>query len=451
MVYFISFILIITVVLTFIKPIYGLASFIAVRILVPEVARTPGIDSLSLNSSIIGIIAIFVFAKKLKYSLKKTLTDKFSLVLLLFIAYNALVLPLSNYGSLAEQYNLLLKFFLTDILPIILCIIIIKDECDVNVIKRVFLFSTTICCLYGIVTYIAEFNPYVLVFSVFYQWRDAGDTVNQVLLDGRGYGTSGTFIHANGFGYFISMSIPLVAYFIYCNRKDKLAIFTLVLLILNIFLCKKKSPIVSMSVFSLFLLLMAHSKLKIKYYLEGLGVVLFLFILIETVPSLESIKNVIESSLQFWNDNVSQRSNVGGSSWELRIRQFTYPFVEISSNPIFGHGFGWCSWYLKEYELHPILFGFETILATAVCECGIMGYFVYYFLFKKCYKYSSMYKLQGINFALLNIIAELTLVIATGLNYFYFFTFGVVLFNRIGHIRYEKEENIDSNSHLQLL
>lgn len=51
------FLLILTVVLLSIKrPSYGLGFFVAIRILVPEIVRTPGIESLSLNSSLILIV-----------------------------------------------------------------------------------------------------------------------------------------------------------------------------------------------------------------------------------------------------------------------------------------------------------------------------------------------------------------------------------------------------------
>lgn len=447
---FIYLIIITSIILTFVRPIYGLSMFIAVRILVPEIARTPGID-LSLNSAIIGIVALITFVKKLAFSIKVTIRDKLSKVLLLFIVYNALVLPLSDYGSLSDQYGLLLQSFLTDFLPIILCIIIIRDESDVIIVKRVFLFATIICCMYGIMSYVTRANPYVLSFAIFYQWRDTGDYANEVLsLGERGFSTSGTFIHSNGFGYFITMSIPIVSYFIYCNRKDNLSKLTLALLIIDMFLCKKKSPIVSIAVFSFLLLFMIRGKQRVKYYLEALSAILLIFILIETIPSLESIKNVVETSLQFWNDNLNEKTDVGGSNWELRVRQLTYPFVEIANNPMFGHGYGWCGWYLGKYELHPILFGFETIFATAVCECGIMGYIIYFFLFEKCYKYSSMYKMEGINFALLNVVTELVLIAATGLNYFYFFGFSIVLLNRIGKLKSQNVQNINCNSHLQL-
>ena len=84
----------------------------------------------------------------------------------------------------------------------------------------------------------------------------------------------------------------------------------------------------------------------------------------------DSVK--VEGRMFFWNDNLLAKTGVGGSDMVLRVRQVIYPLVEVSNNIVFGHGFGWCGWYLGKYELHPILFGFETILSTAVCEFGII-------------------------------------------------------------------------------
>ena len=157
----------------------------------------------------------------------------------------------------------------------------------------------------------------------------------------------------------------------------------------------------------------------------------------DNIEGAKSIRNMLESSLFFWDDNLRDTNNVGGSSWELRMQQLLYPFVEVKDNLLFGHGYGWCQWYLLKYELHPILYGFETIFSTSVCEFGIMGYVLYPYLFYKSYKYSKPRKLltKQTNFQLLNIISELVLIIATGLNYFCFFGIIIVLFNKIEKYR----------------
>ena len=156
----------------------------------------------------------------------------------------------------------------------------------------------------------------------------------------------------------------------------------------------------------------------------------------------------VEGRMFFWNDNLLAKTGVGGSDMVLRVRQVFYPLVEVSNNIVFGHGFGWCGWYLGKYELHPILFGFETILSTAVCEFGIMGYLVYCLLFYKSYRYSHPFCDRKTNFQLLNILAVVILVIATGFNYFYFFALVVVLMHKLEFFYYNYEKNIDRNGNV---
>ena len=160
----------------------------------------------------------------------------------------------------------------------------------------------------------------------------------------------------------------------------------------------------------------------------------------------DSVK--VEGRMFFWNDNLLAKTGVGGSDMVLRVRLVFYPLVEVSNNIVFFFCFGWCGWYLGKYELHPILFGFETILSTAVCEFGIMGYLVYCLLFYKSYRYSHPFCDRKTNFQLLNILAVVILVIATGFNYFYFFALVVVLMHKLEIFYYNYEKNIDRNGNV---
>lgn len=283
-------------------------------------------------------------------------------------------------------------------------------------------------------------NPYVNYFQTITGWRDTSLVKEVWYTTGRGVSTSGTFLHANGFGYFISMSIPLFVYLQYTGQYNKRTIFiALALLIVNIFLCKKRSPIVSIGVFLILWMYLKRKTWNVLLYMKVflLGAVVLLAVFI--IPALESIRSMIETSFFFWDDKLLAAKDVGGSSWELRILQVTYPFIEVKDNILFGKGFGWCSWYLNQYELHPVLFGFETILSTAVCQFGILGYLMYYMLFYQSYKYSRPYKYGKVNYQLLALVTMIVLIVATGLNYFFFFGIGSVIMNKQEIFMHEKD------------
>lgn len=420
-----------TIFIAFRNPAYGYCCFIAIRILIPEVARSPITDAISFNTTIIFIVIAALICKERKVFFKTMKKDYFSKTLIAFSFYAMITLPLSDYGNIANQYKTIVQFFLTDILPIIIFISIIRSKREFDVLVKTLFIATIVCCIYSIITAFINFNPFVAVFKLAFD--KSGELIMDDLEDldtGRGFASSGTFVHANGFGYFISMSIPICVYLMARGYHPKLSMITLLFLIINLFLCKKRSPLVSMGVFGVAYLFMSRSKEKLKSVLYVMLVFFLFILLVETVPALSNISNMIESSLYFWDDKTLEKNDVGGSSWELRVRQIIYPLVEIEDNFIFGHGYGWCAWYLAEFELHPIFYGFETILATAVCEFGIIGYFIYFKVFNASYKYSRPFRIEGPNYQLLSLIAEIVLIIATGLNYFYFWGVGTVLLRK---------------------
>ena len=429
-----------TVVATLIRPSYGLACFISARILIPEVVRTPGFEGLSFNSTLILIIVISVLVNGLAKTYVRLVKDSYFKALVFFICSCAVLLPFSDYEDLQFQYNSLIQFLLTDILPVILAIAVVRTKWDLKIVIQTFLWSTILCCVYAIIAYLMQKNPYVNYFQTITGWRDTSLVKEVWYTTGRGVSTSGTFLHANGFGYFISMSIPLFVYLQYTGQYNKRTIFiALALLIVNIFLCKKRSPIVSIGGFLILWMYLKRKTWNVLLYMKVflLGAVVLLAVFI--IPALESIRSMIETSFFFWDDKLLAAKDVGGSSWELRILQVTYPFIEVKDNILFGKGFGWCSWYLNQYELHPVLFGFETILSTAVCQFGILGYLMYYMFFYQSYKYSRPYKYGKVNYQLLALVTMIVLIVATGLNYFFFFGIGSVIMNKQEIFMHEKD------------
>ena len=85
-----------TVIATFIRPSYGLACFISARILIPEVVRTPGLEGLSFNSTLIPIIAISVLVNGLAKTYTRLAKDTYFKCLMFFICSCAVLLPFSN-------------------------------------------------------------------------------------------------------------------------------------------------------------------------------------------------------------------------------------------------------------------------------------------------------------------------------------------------------------------
>jgi len=156
-------------------------------------------------------------------------------------------------------------------------------------------------------------------------------------------------------------------------------------------------------------------------------------IVIWTVPKFDTLKNYTISSMFFWNDKAVSGLSTGdlGSSWALRTRQIWYPFVEVSEYILFGNGFGWTTWYKSTYGIHWLMFGFETVLSVAVCEYGLLGYFIYGTLFYQSYKYSKAnhHNRKVMSYQFLFIFVIIIMAIGSGLNYHYLF-FGLIVLMR---------------------
>lgn len=178
----------------------------------------------------------------------------------------------------------------------------------------------------------------------------------------------------------------------------------------------------------------------------GLVGVVILYLIVSIVPSLEKARGLIESSIFFWDDTIRDKYDIGSSSMSMRIDQITYPFYEIRDNLLFGHGFGWASYYLSRNAFHPVMYGFENLASEALCNGGICGLSLWLWFFWKSYKYSSLYDGEKMYYALFSIV-QFTIAMASGLSYLVFYGIFIVLLNKFYLLK--NEENISCNGSLQ--
>ena len=396
-------------------PSYELACMVAVRILVPESARFFG-TSISINTVMILFAAFSII---LHHSLRLYGNDKkFMIFILLFMAFITISLPLSDYGSLEGQFGLLIKSFISDFCPALITILGIKRHEQADRIARVFVISTIIACSYGILTYVIGYNPYGMMLEA----GEAGMSAYTL----RGRVTSSTFVSTNAFGYFLVIALPFLTYLkdrpeVGKNEKTiKLAFF---LVLVSIVLCKKRAAMIAGIAFLIMYALSMNYKKALRVIVSTISICVLFAILLNTIPSLFGFRDYLKSVLFFWNDSAIkgiERSQLG-SSMALRLRQVTYPFIEVKDNYLFGHGYSWCGWYLSQNKLHPVLFGFETIIALSICELGVLGPVVYGVLFAIAYKYMHVNEKNKINYPLLYTCTYAIDTVATGLNYLFLF------------------------------
>ena len=410
-------ILIIHIKLSFDKLSYGLAFFIAIRVLVPETVRTP-IPSLSLNAALILILLIITILKR-RISLNDVIHDKYGIFLLFFSIYPFFALFFSDYLNLSMQQYGWLKTFASDYLPAFLSLFIIRTEDDLDDVVKGFLITMFITTIYGTLSFLSNRNIWHdFVTSSFPQVDVSGEFVEQNEYFASNRRTSSTFISCNCYGYYLTYILLFILLF--KNKlSSKLYYSSLILIISNMVFSTKRSPIVTL-IFVIIYMIIHKKRLIVPFAI----IITICFIILFIVPELENAKRFLMTAVFFWDDEYAHSQDVYGSSFELRVAQVLYPFVEINNNLLFGHGYGWCSTYLSiNQAIHPILYGFETIVSVVICELGIVGIILYGLLFH--ISYSQIKKCQidtKINYSKLFILSIAVLYIATGAMYiFYFF------------------------------
>ena len=430
----IGFILVVTLLHLFFcikKPIYGLCTLLAIKILIPDTARFS--QSLSLNSlcSIVLFVTYFAYVLLGKESLSRLRNNLINYILF-FIVFSFFVILFTDYTPRGYQIKTLLQYFFLQIAPIVVAVGVIKTGKDLKLILLVFVISFIICTLYGILCFIFGYPyPYNAWFSQYFSVsRNANYEmrVEMAGITGRIIGTATS--DSWSFGMVIGIAC-LIVHIIYTYLKTRLSLICYGLCVIAVLFTVRRSPILTLLCFYLLLYLFNFKYVKKfkKMILCGITIGLFILLLINIVPSLSSFRNIIETVFFFWDDSVAAANRVSGSSVSLRQYQLNYTITHISESLLFGNG--WGAMYVK---YHPGMHGWESIIFTTLFQSGVLGLFVMGGLFYSFYKYSII-KNPDHGLAKAFIIASLIFCITSDTIYPFYIYFGCVLINKINTIR----------------
>lgn len=178
---------------------------------------------------------------------------------------------------------------------------------------------------------------------------------------GRMFGRiSSVFGHPMTYGLFLGMALVYVYSVRECLNKY-VGVVLILGIIAAIFLCGIRSPIGALFATVLVFLLLNHKvKLMIQVAIVGcLG-----YAIISSVPDLNSYVESIFSD---------DKSEVAGSSMEMRMEQFEGCLAEIRNNPIFGKGYDWVGYYETNFGDHPVMLAFESLSYVVLCNSGFLG------------------------------------------------------------------------------
>lgn len=235
-----------------------------------------------------------------------------------------------------------------------------------KVLERTLVISIIVICSYGLyLTKTGGLNPWLMAilplggsdFNLDYAFSD----------DGRVFGRiSSVFNHPMTFGLFLDIVLIYVL-----SIRDKLKWYISILIfsivILNIVVCGVRSAIGSAAIGVSFYLIKAR---KIKLAFGALIVGWLLMSFIRTIPGMGDYVNSIT-------DINNKKSDVSGSSIEMRMEQLNGCFHEISNCPFTGKGYGWVAYYMKTKGDHPVILAFESLIYVVLCNNGYLGVLIW--------------------------------------------------------------------------
>jgi len=367
---------------------YGLCSLLAIKILIPDVARSI-IPALSLNAFCSLVLTIAVLWSLINGSIKKAeINNKMVKFCLLFYILNYFFFFFSSTTPLSFQIKPMHTFYLLQLMPIMLGSIIINNKYKLILVFKVFSICFFICAVYGIIAWVSGDYWYNNLFFVHYG-ADFGRNTDMTTaagafmagLQGRIVGTAS----ADSYGYGMIVPIAFMIFFIFNNKlKWNITRIMVVLLAINVLMTIRRTPIITCIVFLLCMFWFEPLRVKVKYFKIGIIAFFVIAACIMFIPFLENFRNIIEASLFFWNDSVSAENEVSGSSVSLREYQLFYTLDQIKGNILFGNG-----WGAMYYESHPTMFGWESVVFTTLMQFGVSGVLLWTYMFWFMYKYST--------------------------------------------------------------
>lgn len=342
----------------------GICLYVAYMILVPYMNINLGIN---LQWNLVNVLVLVAFFLSYEYGREERIPLSFKPFvpfLFLFIA-QLLEMPFQDGVPLDSAFNAFRLNLMTYlILPFVIWNYSAMDPKLANQLKLTVVISICIAFGYGLfLTTTNGQNPYQLLIMAANgeKWNEGYAAVGGGRMFGR---ISSVFGHPMTYGLFLGMAFIYI-YTIRDYFKKYIWVILMLGIIAAIFLCGIRSPIGAFFATVLVFLLLNH---KVKLMVQVAIVGCLVYAVISSVPELNSYVESIFSD---------DKSEVAGSSLEMRIAQFEGCIREISDNPFFGKGYGWTGYYEQNFGDHPVMLAFESLVYVVLCNSGFVGVIIW--------------------------------------------------------------------------
>lgn len=315
---------------------------------------------------------------KLIKSVKKNIAWKLIEVVLLMFIITILASPhLHDFSSIRDffQYELLFKYF-----ALLYAFWAFSSEDSIKPTLRVTLYAMFVLTVFGILNLLTKSADFVSTMmvgddNIVGLGGVSGGEAGQVFVDKDRFRVQALFLNPFDYGY-VCILMLLLHLFGFINRYEKKVDFLIVVIcaVFGIVFCGCRTIIfcalIGISVFFLLAFKIGKS-IRISLIL-----IIILNICYFYVPFVqETVDNMMAM--------FDKKSDVAGSSIELRTLQYAAVLYHVQDNPLFGCGYNYFNidmgWGLgKEYLQDKRLAGLEGVVMNYILERGFIGLFLYF-------------------------------------------------------------------------
>ena len=365
--YFISFWLILILLLSFVKLKVGVSLFLLYMICVPFVMINIGDKTLGVNV----INTTFLVSYLLHVYLKNEKIDWQPFVP--FIAYYLLalvVIPLQSGMPLIDMFDQWRKdVMMYTFLPFVMWNVMKNDHSSIKLFKNTILLGIVIAVAYGLfLTTQGGNNPYQMIMLII-----SGGNGNDVdwaayysaFGSGRIFGRiSSIFQHPMQFALFLGFSS---IYVFFIRKYFKKPVFVVLVAAIGFMAvaCGVRSVLGGLVVTTVYYFLKERN-LRMAAYIVFFGI--FFYLVVSQIPMMSAYLGSVADI------NNSSGAISGGSSIGSRIDQFYGAIDEMKNDPYLGLGYGWTDYYQRLYGNHPVCYAFESLLMVIICNYGAYGF-----------------------------------------------------------------------------
>lgn len=338
------------------------------------------------------VILFFIYHSLSSTDIKLVIKGRFLSPILIFLFVTILILFFSENFDTAAQIKHIIGLIYYLIYAYIAWVIYTDQNKIEDFYRYMFVIAMSIS-IYGLFTYLFKSNPYLTnIFGddLFHNYIDIEDR------GALGMRVQSTMIHPITWG--ASCALFFMFYFRQCF-KNKLKNILFILLIPNVLLSGSRAAILMLILFFVFLFIWGDKKIKKHFFKIAILSVLF-FIIILQIPVFHKYQGIIESTLFFWDESVARDNEITGSSTTMRLLQYLGVLDIIKDHLLFGIGHGYVNFYLTTYGQHPILLGFESLVFNKLVEGGVIGLFIWIYLFFILFKKTNLLKAESNKFDL---------------------------------------------------